>query len=732
LVQAVFQRAASASQIILALDLDGTLIPFAPTPQEARVEGEAAALLEELGTLPGVTLGVITGRPRELVEDLPRRFPALAIAAEHGVWRYADGVWEAALPPIPQLDEIEAQLRQLAARHPGALVERKTCSVCLHWRKVAPAASQDAIASAAEVIVDEWLETHQHLERLPVTEALEVRHRAAHKGTAMGWLRARGPAGAPLIVLGDDITDEDMFVSLREGDVGILVSDQPRRTQAGLRLPSPAAVHRFLRWLIDARRDRPMLAPAELVVARMPRRPLEARLVVVSNRLPAAPSADRRREVGGLVSALLPVLTETNGLWLGWSGAERDPGLRLRIDDADAFTRAQFDYPPTWRQQFYSGFCNQSLWPLLHGLTERVRYVDEEWRCYVDANRAYGQLVHEAAGGDAQVWVQDFHLMLAARELRRAGHRGRIGFFLHVPFPPLDVFETMPWATDVIAGLLEFDRIGLQSNRWYENFLACARGLLGTEGETRARDRTSVIPVGIDPDRFAEAASVPSSTGEPGALASRGELGGFEAMLGGRQLILGVDRLDYSKGIPGRLEAFARLLERYPEWRGKVSFVQVSVPTRSEVPEYAELRSRVEALVGRINGTFGEADWTPVRYLYRSYDQATLARLYRLAAVGLVTPLRDGMNLVAKEYVASQDPADPGVLVLSRFCGAAERMTLARLTNPFHTDGVAADLDAALRMPLDERAARHAALRAVVWTDTAASWARTFLDLLKP
>jgi trehalose 6-phosphate synthase len=186
-----------------------------------------------------------------------------------------------------------------------------------------------------------------------------------------------------------------------------------------------------------------------------------------------------------------------------------------------------------------------------------------------------------------------------------------------------------------------------------------------------------------------------------------------------------------AKGIPERLEAFTRLLEHYPEWRGKVSFVQVSVPTRSEVPEYAELRSRVEALVGRINGAFGEADWVPVRYLYRSYDQATLARLYRLAAVGLVTPLRDGMNLVAKEYVASQDPANPGVLVLSRFCGAAERMALAQLTNPFHADGVAADLDAALRMSREERAARHEALRAAVWTDTATSWARTFLDLLK-
>ncbi|MGN6106198.1 MAG: trehalose-phosphatase [Kofleriaceae bacterium] len=720
-MHADWQHLVSAAELVVALDLDGTLIPFAPTPHDARIDGDTASLLGALAELPGVLVAIVTGRPLVLVEDLPTRFPSLLFAAEHGVWRYADGGWDASLPPIPQLDEVEVSLRELARRHPGALVERKSCSVCLHWRQV-EAAQHEAIIAAAEVIVDEWLETHQQLERLPVTEALEVRHRAAHKGGAVGWLRSRGPQGAPLLAIGDDITDEDMFVSLRDGDVGILVSDRSRRTQAGLRLPSPAAVHRFLRWLIDARRSQPVLTPPDLVVALRPRPPVDARLVVASNRLPAAPSGDRKREVGGLVSALLPALTETSGMWLGWSGAEREPGLRLRVEDGESFTRAQFDYPPTWRQRFYAGFCNQSLWPLLHAFAGRVRYLDDEWSCYVDANRAYARLVLEAGGPMSKVWVQDFHLMLMARELQGAGHRGRTGFYLHVPFPPVDVFETMPWASEVLGALLEFDRIGLQSQRWADNFVHAARSLLGGEGEQRARHRAMVIPVGIDPDRFAEAAT---------SQASAAELGAFEAMLGGRKLILGVDRLDYSKGIPERLEAFARLLERYPGWRGKVSFVQVSVPTRSEVPEYAELRSRVEALVGRINGAYGEADWTPVRYLYRSYDQATLARLYRLADVGLVTPLRDGMNLVAKEYVASQDPASPGVLVLSRFCGAAERMSLALLTNPYHADGVAADLDAALRMPLDERIARHGALRVVVWADTASAWARTFLEALR-
>lgn len=722
-----WQKLVTAPQVLAVIDLDGTLIPFAPTPQEARIDGDTQQLLEELMKLPGVTVGISTGRMRELVDDLVERFPELPIACEHGVWRRTRGTWEAALPPIPQLDEIESSLRALAEKHPGALVERKSCSVCLHWRRV-DAAHHEAITVAAEIIVDEWLETHQQLERLPVIEALEVRHRQAHKGGALSWLRSLAPPGACVLALGDDITDEDMFVSLREGDVGVLVAEHPRRTQAHLRLPGPPAVHRFLRWLVDARKNQPTLEPTGLEDARTPRVVrTEARLVVASNRLPAVPAPaepkQRGKEVGGLVSALVPVLTETNGIWLGWSGAERDPGLRLRIDDGEApFTRAQFDYPPTWRQRFYAGFCNQALWPLLHGFTTKIRYHDDEWVCYSDANRAYANLIAEAGGKSADVWVQDFHLMLVARELRRAGHLGRLGFYLHVPFPPLDIWETLPWAAEALAALLEYDRVGLQSQRWADNLLASARGLLGSEGEGRARDRVRVIPVGIDPDRFAESAVLDQTNSD---------LGQFEAMYGNRRLILGVDRLDYSKGIPERLEAFARLLERYPEWRGKVSFVQVSVPTRSDVSEYAELRSRVESLVGRINGAYGEADWTPVRYLYRSYDQATLARLYRIASVGLVTPLCDGMNLVAKEFIAAQDPENPGVLVLSKFCGAAERMTLAQQVNPYHADGVAAELDAALRMSKEDRVPRHRALRTVVWTDTASAWAKTFLDSLR-
>jgi len=315
-VNADWSQLATVANLVVALDLDGTLIPFAPTPAEARIDGDTAALLDALAALPGVTVGVISGRPRALVEDLTSRFPAIAFAAEHGVWRWAAGEWTAALAPVPQLDEIAACLSALARRHPGALVERKSCSVCLHWRRVAPE-QHDEIATTAETLVDEWLETQRGLERLPEVEALEVRHTAAHKGSALSWLRQRGPAGATVLALGDDLTDEDMFVSLREHDLGILVAESPRRTQASLRLPSPSAVHRFLRWMIEARQRQPAAAPPEVVVAHPPRPPASARLVVASNRLPAAPTSDRKAEVGGLVSALLPALAENGGIWLG-------------------------------------------------------------------------------------------------------------------------------------------------------------------------------------------------------------------------------------------------------------------------------------------------------------------------------------------------------------------------------------------------------------------------------
>jgi trehalose 6-phosphate synthase len=287
--------------------------------------------------------------------------------------------------------------------------------------------------------------------------------------------------------------------------------------------------------------------------------------------------------------------------------------------------------------------------------------------------------------------------------------------FLHIPFPQRDLFATLPWSDDLVDAMLHFDVLGFHTEQWAQNFRECVRA----RGLHRTLPNIDVLPIGVDPAGF-------SAGPEP----IDREVGGLQAAIGSRRLILGVDRLDYAKGIPERLHAFERLLETRPEWRSRVSFVQISVPSRADVPEYAELKHRVETLVGRINGRFGEADWVPVRYLYRSYDHRVLAQLYRAADVALVTPLRDGLNLVAKEFIVAQDPAQPGVLVLSRFAGAAAELTDAVLTNPFHVDGLAADIDRALRMELPERARRHARLAGALAEQTPQRWAETFLDHL--
>jgi alpha,alpha-trehalose-phosphate synthase [UDP-forming]/trehalose-phosphatase len=706
------------------VDLDGTLIPFAATPDEATIDDDAIALLRELAG-KGVRVVIVTGRPHAMLHDLTARAPELPCFAEHGAWRWDPGprIWIDVLPPTPELDDLDGSIRALTGATPGALVERKQCSVVIHHRLV-PAEVRATLLPAVELAIDEWLESHPDFERLPGVEMIEVRHRLDHKGTAVTWLRRAVP-GVRLVAIGDDHSDEDMFRSLREDDVGVLVGAE-RPTAASLWVAGPTEVRKLLRWIAHARVG--ALGSEDVPPETRPRgseRPTPRdRLLIISNRLPSA-VAGRAREVGGLVSAIQPTLTRHGGVWLGWSGQEREPGLVVRPDPVDPM-RVHFDYPPGWRAAYYAGFCNRGLWPLLHGFQARAHFDDDEWKCYRDANAAYARMAHEVASPTSTIWVHDYQLLLVADELRRRDHRGALGLFLHVPFPPRDDLETCPWARELLDGMLAFDLVGFHTRRWLDNFIACVKGTLDREVDgdrvRGARDtRLGVFPVGIEPHDFGSAADEVDAE----------DVAKLRASLGTRKLVIGVDRLDYSKGIPERLEAFGRLLELHPEWRGKASFVQISVPSRADVPEYAALRQRVENLVGRINGLYGEADWVPVRYLYRSYDQPVLAQLYRLAEVAMVTPLRDGMNLVAKEFVASQHDDDPGVLLLSRFAGASEQMRDAVLTNPYHRDGMAADLARALDMPLDERQRRHRALRAVVDGVTASAWAEQFIGALQ-
>ncbi len=708
---------ARRADLTLLLDLDGTLIPFAESPERAMLGDSGQAVLRALASA-GVHVVIVSGRSQPLIEQERQHLGEVWWFAEHGTWSHVGTEW------IGPSDALASTLLPLigglreSIQFPGVRLELKSHSVCVHWRSV-PAPLRDAAITAIELMCDEWLETQPDFERLDGVEMVEVRHRAAHKGTAVKRVRERRPDSL-FIAIGDDDTDEDMFAALASGDVAISVRNGRRRqTRAKYSLPDPAAVHELLWWIVDAR-SRPGLLPLPRFEAAPPLHTApRSQLVIVSNRLPPMPTPSRERPVGGLVSALEPALRTHEGIWLGWSGHTREGTPTLAVDEDIVPRRASFDFSPQWRERFYGGFCNRALWPLLHGFPSRVRYVDDDWRAYQEVNRAFATHASELVAHGGTIWVHDYHLMLVARELRALGHRGPVGLFVHVPMPHPEVFETLPWCDELFSALCDFEMVGFHTEQWADNFRACADSYARRHGKSRTLPHIAVLPIGIDAERF-------SDTG--GELDR--EIAGLKAALGDRRLLLGVDRLDYSKGIPERLTAYEHLLEGYREWRGRVCFVQISVPSREDVPEYAELRHRVELQVGRINGRFGEADWVPVRYLYRSYDHQVLSQLYRAADVAVVTPLRDGLNLVAKEFVAAQNPAAPGVLVLSRFAGAAAELSTALLTNPYHAAGVAADLDIALRMPLAERVRRHTTLARVVNATSPATWAAGFLSEL--
>ncbi len=722
-------------------DLDGTLVPFAATPEEARPGPGLVSLLGDLAALPGLSLAVASGRTRESLEAALAGAPDLWLVAEHGGWRRAAGAWQGPADPAPgATGDLAGVFEALASAYAGARVERKTWSVALHWRSV-PLGARGALLVAAEAEAARWVAAHPGHERLLGDHVLEVRPARMRKSLAVSWLRERAGPGVRLLALGDDLTDEDVFRALGVGDEGILVAAAAGRpTAARWRLPGPEQVAGLLAWIGSARREEatpPLRVPPVPVVA-IPRWRSQGAprqdLLAISNRLPelrspAEPGEGRARSVGGLVSAVEPVLASRGGLWLGWSGrtirGADAPAVGLDADARPAL--AWVDLPEEWVERYYRGFCNRGLWPLLHSFPGRVRFADDEWASYERVNESFAEVAADLVAPTTPIWVHDFHLLLVARALRRRGHRGPLGLFLHVPFPGPDVFGLAPWAVELLDGMLDFDLIGFHTPGYVESFRRCVAALTPARAGDDAvehrgrRVRLRALPIGILPEGFQEPPD-PKTAEEVAALLTS---------ISPTRLVLGVDRLDYTKGIPERLEAFGRLFERFPEWRGKVSLVQVSVPSRADVPEYAEQRRLVEGVVGRVNGEYGEAHWVPVRYLYRSYGRAHLAQLYRAADVGYVTPLRDGLNLVAKEYVAAQDPENPGVLVLSRFAGAAVELRDAVLTNPWHPDGMARDLDRALRMPLDERRDRHARLLAAVSRTTALTWAEEFLAALE-
>jgi trehalose 6-phosphate synthase len=462
-----------------------------------------------------------------------------------------------------------------------------------------------------------------------------------------------------------------------------------------------------------------------------------ARLAVVSNRV-SVPTADGIKRAGGLEVALRPALQHNGGIWVGWSGkigaqdrlktrCIRDKNVEYIVTD---LTRHEY-------QEYYNGFANRVLWPILHYRLDLAEFARRDLSGYFRVNDHFAIELEKVITDDDLVWVHDYHLIPIADALRRRGHPNRIGFFLHVPFPPPEIITSLPNHEQLIPLLMQYDVVGFQTGNDADNFVRylmseCNHGrdmrifeVAGHHTTVSVRGQQTRIgnfPVGIEPRAFQRLARHKIRSPLVREMV---------ASLGGRILVIGVDRLDYSKGLIQRFDAFDHFLANHQEWTDKVVYLQITPKNRSEIPEYAELEESLGSAAGHINGKYGEVSWTPLRYVNRVYSRSALAGLYRVARVGLVTPLRDGMNLVAKEYVAAQDPDDPGVLILSRFAGAAIEFRRALLVNPYDPESVAGAIVEALTMPLDERRERHQALLAAVLAYDVDRWQREFLAALR-
>lgn len=449
-----------------------------------------------------------------------------------------------------------------------------------------------------------------------------------------------------------------------------------------------------------------------------------SRLVVVSNRV--ASPAEGKSSAGGLAVGLFGALKDNGGVWFGWSGETGgDSVARPKVVEEGNVTFATVGLSRRDYDQYYRGFSNGMLWPVFHYRNDLAHYDRQEYEGYRRVNSWLAQQLLPLLRDDDIIWVHDYHLIPFAEALRLSGVKNRIGFFLHIPFPTPQVLFNIPPHEELVKALCCYDVVGFQIGSdlaaFSDYITRYAHGSVDANGRVQAYGRTlkaGVYRIGVFPDELAAQAT---------RYEKRKDVREIRASAHDRKLIMSVDRLDYSKGIAERFRAFERFLEIAPEWQGHVSLVQIAPPTRSDVTSYQSIRHNLEYEAGRINGRFSGLDWTPIRYLNRRFDRWVLMSLFRASQVGFVTPLRDGMNLVAKEYVAAQDPADPGVLVLSCFAGAADELQEALIVNPHDTLGMSEALLRALKMPLEERQERHRAMLAVLRKNNLGVWRDTFL-----
>jgi len=453
-----------------------------------------------------------------------------------------------------------------------------------------------------------------------------------------------------------------------------------------------------------------------------------SRLITVSNRVGVpTPGAVR---AGGLEAALREALEQDGGVWFGWSGeiSETRSEKPIVLKKGNV-TFATVDLSRTDYEDYYLGYANSALWPLVHYQLGRLEFHRKQFRGYIAVNEYLAKMLAPLIEPDDLIWVHDYHLIPLGEELRKLGIKNRIGFFLHTPFPPTDIMVALPHHDTIMQALCCYDLVGLQTELGVRAFLDYiareANGRLEFDGSLSAYGkltRVVAFPIGIDTEHFAKSAVRAVRSVEARRL---------NASVGNRKLIIGVDRMDYSKGIQTRFEAIDDLLTEWPEEASRFTYLQISPPSRSEVQSYQQLRRDIEHAAGHVNGKYSDIDWVPIRFVVRTVSRSALAGIYRSSRVGLVTPWRDGMNLVAKEYVASQDPEDPGVLVLSRFAGAAAELKTALLVNPIDPSEIGGAIHHALKMGLPERRERWQLMMEALRVNTIQTWTTNFLKALR-
>jgi trehalose 6-phosphate synthase len=453
-----------------------------------------------------------------------------------------------------------------------------------------------------------------------------------------------------------------------------------------------------------------------------------SRLVIVSNRV-SAPTGSHSGAQGGLAVALQAALKEHGGIWFGWSGERTDHYTGdIKFTQGHGVTTATIDLEDQDIEEYYDGYANRTLWPLFHYRIDLAEYERGFEDGYQRTNERFADTVRPLIEPDDAVWIQDYHMIPLGQELRKRGVDNRMGFFLHIPWPPRRLLSTLPHAAELAETLFAYDVVGFHTREWLESFQDFATKELGAEllsdGVLKLGERTVTAiacPIGIDASEFIEA-----SRGVQARLAHRR----MRDSADGRDMIVGVDRLDYSKGLEERFLGYERFLVEHPDQRKEVFLLQIAPPSRASVESYRKIRATLDAMSGRINGAFADTDWVPIRYVNQGYSRDVLAGIYRAAKIGLVTPLRDGMNLVAKEYVAAQDPEDPGVLILSRFAGAAEQLTQAVLINPYSAEEMADAISMALAMPREERIERWRAMMDNIEREDVIWWRDRFTKVL--